>query len=179
MDDARPALLDALTLARDIVASCVIAAWFAAVVWLLPLAGVPILGLITGPIGLALLGGGWLPALLGDLRQPLGRAAAGAVLLAAGGMLTSSITLWMTTAAHQAALAHGRGSIGWDGVALALLPLAAALALPYALLVAGLVAARGLRIGGALAAGAVLASVAPVTANTLFLYAWLGLPLSA
>lgn len=168
------------TLLRDIVASAFVALAWATVAWLLPFSGVPVLGLIAGPFGLAALAAlGFAPVLIGSFRQPAGQALAGAVLLLLGGGLIAGLTLQMTMTAHVVALEVMRGATGWGGAALRLAPWLIGLVVPWGIVAAGLTQARGLRIGWALLVAALIAAVAPATANLLFVYAALGLPLSA
>ncbi len=167
-----------LHLLRDAVASLLIAGPAALVVWLLPFAGVPVLALLTAPVGFLLLGAwGLTPVLLVDGTRPLRQTLLGGALLLLGGLLTSATTTWTLGVAHAAALGWSRGG-GPSALAGLALPLAALL-VPFGLLLAGLLLARGIRVAAAVLVAAGLVSIAPATANTLLLYAWLGLPLSA
>lgn len=162
---------------RDVAAAVLVAAAGTAVVWTLPFAGVPILGLIGAPVALVTTGAWSLsPLLLVDGERPLRASLVGAALLAIGGQLAALDAWWAAGAAQAAALAWSRGQAG------ALVPLlwpALALLLPFGSLLGGLLLARRIRVGAAVLVAAGLVSVAPAAANTLLVAAWLGLPLSA
>lgn len=167
-----------LPIVRDAVAALVIASASALVVWLLPFAGVPVVGLLAGPLGLLLLvAWGCTPMLLADLEQPLLRTVGGVTLLLVGGQLTAVVTFWSAAAAQGAALGWSRGA--GAGALVPLIAPLACLTVPFGVLVAGVLLARRIRVGAAVLVAALVAGLAPATANTVFFYAWLGVPLSA
>jgi hypothetical protein len=143
---------------RELLIAASLAALYAAVLWVLPLAGQSAQELLGGSLGLALLAAcGCAPLLLVDPRRPRLPRIAGIFLLGAGGGLVSLGTLGAVAGVRQES--HTPAGL-LCGVGLYLL----ALCVSWALLAPGVWLARGSREIGAGALAVMLVAVSPATA---------------